>query len=182
VLLLPRLMTGYGDAGAPTGSPAASLPLPGTPHRIRRGADLDNLIRSLENKWKIGLKLRGAEWSPKKSAGDDVADKVYGIVKRLFFSAQPALNDAIHSFEELAPRTAPREHLGLLHRTLLSKIKKDIGMPKNDPPKSLASALTGKYTLVFPYRSVDIRDLKSLTPFSSQHPIAIDKTGSQRSK
>jgi hypothetical protein len=151
-------MTGYGDAGAPTGGPAASLPLPGTPHRIRRGADINTLIRSLEGKWRIGLKLRGTEWSPKKSAGDDVADKVYGIVKRLFFSAPPALNDAIHSFEELAPRTAPRDRLGLLHRTLLSKTKKDgsgsvsrTGTPKNDPPKTLASALPSKYTLVFLY-------------------------------
>jgi hypothetical protein len=151
-------MTGYSDAGAATG-PAGSLPLPlplpGTPHHIRRGADIDNLIRSLEDKWRIGLKLRSAEWSPKKSAGstDDLADKIYGIVKRLFFSAQPALNDAINTFEEQASRTAPRERLRLLYRILLSKTKKDggpvsrTGTPKNEPPKSLASALPGKHCI-----------------------------------
>jgi hypothetical protein len=138
-------MTGYGDAGAPNGGPAASLPLPGTPHR--RGADIDNLIRSLEDKWKIGLKLRCTEWSPKKSAGDDVADKIYGIVKRLFFSSQRALDDAINTFEQTAPRTAPRDRLGLLYRALKDGVGpvSRTGTPKNDPPKSLASVLAGKY-------------------------------------
>jgi hypothetical protein len=136
-------MTGNGHARGPTG-PAASLPR--TPQR--RGAEIDDRIRSLEAKWKIGLKLRGAEWSPRKSRADDLADKIYGIVKLLYFSAQPALDDAIAQFEGLAPRTAQREHLGLLYRTLLSKTKKDgpvsrTGTPKNNLPKSLASSLPG---------------------------------------
>jgi hypothetical protein len=104
-------MTGNEDVGGRTG-PAASLP--GTPQRLRRGAEIDDRIRSLEAKWKIGLKLRGTEWSPSKSSADDLADKIYGIVKRLYFSAQPTLDDAVRHFEDLAPRTAPGERLGLL--------------------------------------------------------------------
>jgi hypothetical protein len=146
-------MTGNGDAGSPNG-PAASLP--GTPQRLRRGAEIDDRIRSLEAKWKIGLKLRGAGWSPRKSSADDLADKIYGIVKRLYFSAQPALDDAVRHFKELAPRTAQEERLGLFYRMLLSKTNKDgpvsrTGTPRNEPPKNLASAQPGKHTLPHDY-------------------------------
>ncbi|KAF1829490.1 hypothetical protein BDW02DRAFT_146045 [Decorospora gaudefroyi] len=134
-------MTPKDNAGGPAGP--ASLP-PGTPqHRLRlwRGAELDELILQLEATWKIGLKLRGAEWSPKKSSWDDLPDRIYGIFKRLFFSSRPALDEAIRRFEQQAHGYPRAKRMLLLYQTLP---KRDgpvsrIGTPKNDPPKSLSS-------------------------------------------
>lgn len=150
-------MTGNGGAGGPAG-PTDTLPLPlpppGTPRHLRPGAAINHRIRSLEKKWKLGLRVRGAEWSPTKKS--DLADKTYGLVQRLFYLS-PALDKAIESFEELArqwPQDKPQKHrLEELYRTLQSEVKRrapesKTATPKNNPHKSLlASSLHGKYTL-----------------------------------
>ncbi|RMZ70766.1 hypothetical protein GMOD_00008394 [Pyrenophora seminiperda CCB06] len=145
---LSRLMTGKSGAGGPSG-PAGSLPLPlpppppGTPRHLRPGAAINHQIRSLEKKWKLGLRVRGAEWSPTKKS--DLADKTYGLVQRLFY-VPPALDRAIESFEELAqqwPRDKPqKQRLEVLYQTLQREVKRrapesKTATPKNNPPKSL---------------------------------------------
>lgn len=137
---MPCVMTG-------NGGPAASLP--GTPH-LRPGAAIDDLIRSLEKEWKVGLKVRGAEWSPKRSNRDDTSDKICALVKLLFFSARPALHHAIKEFESLAPSLTREKRLVELHE-ILSRTKKSQSvpngrMPYNEPPKSSMTSSSGRYT------------------------------------
>lgn len=145
-------MPGNGKAGSPAPPAALPIPLPKTPHHLRRGAAIDELIRSLEARWRIGLKVRGAEWSPQRSRTNDLADKIYGLVKRLYFSAEPALHQAVANFNDLATQSPHGGSLDLLCQVLSSKIKKDGGdaisrtsTPKNNPPKSLKASLLGKY-------------------------------------
>lgn len=140
-----------GSASGPAGAAAS---LPGTPHHLRPGAAIDERIRSLEAEWQIGLKIRGAGWSPHRSNANDTADKIYGLVQRFHYSAETTLNQAIASFRELAPEFAPEKRLDLLYRILSSKTKKDsidpisrTGTPKNEPPKSLKASLIGEYAL-----------------------------------
>ncbi|KAG9191956.1 hypothetical protein G6011_10690 [Alternaria panax] len=125
------------------GGPAASLP--GTPRRP--GAAIDDLIRSLEKEWKVGLRIRGAEWSPKKSNVDDPPDKIYALVKFLFYRARPDLYDAIEEFKGLAPSLTREERLEALRRILSSRKESLLGSgsrtPKNEPPKSLVTSFSG---------------------------------------
>jgi hypothetical protein len=131
------------------GGPAAALP--GTPHHLRPGAAIDDLICSLEEEWKVGLKIRGAEWSPKTSNANDTPDRICALVKFLFYTARPALYHAIDEFKSLAPSLTSEERLGLLREILSSTKESQLDprgrTPKNEPPKSLAASLRGKYAL-----------------------------------
>ncbi|KAF1844339.1 uncharacterized protein K460DRAFT_317788 [Cucurbitaria berberidis CBS 394.84] len=130
--------------GSSRGGGTASLPK--TPHHLRPGAAIDELIRSLEAEWRIGLKVRGADWSPLRRSTNDQADKIYGQVQHLFYSARVALNQALATFKELAPFWPHEKRLELLSGVLSSK-KGDkntisrTSTPKNDPPKTLKSSL-----------------------------------------
>jgi hypothetical protein len=133
------------------GGPAA--PLPGTPRHHGAGAAIDDLICSLEKEWKVGLKTRGAEWSPQKSNVGDTPDKICALVKYLFFRARPALDDAIREFEGLARRRTREDRLVLLHQ-ILSRKKESQPVPrgrtpKNEPRTGLAASFSGRYTLAF---------------------------------
>lgn len=141
-----------GSARGPAG-PAASLPR--TPHHLRRVVAIDERIRSLEAEWRLGLKVRDENWSPGGVLPDDQPDKIYGMVQRLFWYTETALDEAIGSFRELAPVFPHEERLSLLSRVLTSKLKKDgktppsrTGRPRNDPPKSLKQSLISEYALI----------------------------------
>ncbi|CAO2652575.1 Nn.00g008580.m01.CDS01 [Neocucurbitaria sp. VM-36] len=134
-----------GSASGPA-APAASLPA--TPHHLRPGAAIDALILSLEAEWHLGLRVRGADWSPARSRTDDQADRVCGLVKRLFYSAETTLNQAIAGFREVAPVLPQEKRLDVLCQLLSSKVQKNgqdpisrTGTPKNDPPKSFKASL-----------------------------------------
>ncbi|KAL6707441.1 hypothetical protein ACN47E_004011 [Coniothyrium glycines] len=136
-------MTSHGNAGSAAPAPAS---VPKTPHQLRQGTEIDNLICSLESKWKIGLKVRGKDWSPRRLDTNDQADRICGLVKRLFYSARSALDQAVASFEELAPQFKHEDRLDLLHKTLSSKLKANdtrarTGTSKNPPSTSLKSSL-----------------------------------------
>ena len=110
-------MTGGGRAGAP-----ASLPR--TPHQLRHGQGIDERIRSLEADWRLGLKIRGIRWSPRQKSNGDLADKVYGLVKQLFYKSRTELDQAITTFYELAPACLENGRLDLLITILSSKTEK----------------------------------------------------------
>jgi hypothetical protein len=146
----PRLLqgnrSGAGRSNDSQPTIEGSLP-PRTPRHPKTGAALDELVRSLEDKWRLGLKVRGTLWSPQKADVRSTAEKVYGQIKRLFFSAQPALEDAIKSFEKQANGFPHEKRLEVLHGILKSRTLSPIsraGTPLNEPPKSLKSVQTCK--------------------------------------
>lgn len=141
----PRLLqgnsSGAGRSNGPQPTIAGSLP-PTTPHHPRNGAALDSLIVSLENEWKLGLKIRDSHWSPQKTDEKSISDKVYGQIKRLHYGAKPELNAVLDNFRNVA-RSLPHEmRLEVLHGLLKSKTQSPIsraGTPLNEPPKSSKS-------------------------------------------
>jgi hypothetical protein len=149
----PRLLQGNRNGAGRSNDPQPIIPhslLPHTPRHPKSGAALDDLIRSLEDEWRLGLKVRGALWSPQKIDEKSTADKVHGQIKRLFFSARPALEIALELFKDTAPGFAPNKRLELLHGILKSKTKSPIsrvGTPLNEPSKSLKSVQTCKCRL-----------------------------------
>ncbi|PWO26827.1 RNA-directed RNA polymerase 2 [Pyrenophora tritici-repentis] len=150
-------MTGNGAAGGPPGEA------------------INDRIRSLERKWNLGLRIRGEGWSPTTKNPSDLADKTFGLVKRLFY-LPPALDKAIENFEGLArqwPRNKPRnERLEELYRTLQNEVKKHTPAPKNatprnNPPKSLlASSLHVNYLQEAPTKA-DPETIAKDTPQST---------------
>ena len=104
------------DTGA--GAPAP-VPTPNTPRK--GGAALDRLIRSLEDEYGLGLIQQGL-LSPSQRS-DALTGKVYGQIKRLYWSSEPALEEALEKFRQIASGFAPEQHLGLLHGTLKSQLQ-----------------------------------------------------------
>jgi hypothetical protein len=130
---------GGSRSGRPGPTIAGSLP-PSTPHHSKNGAEIDSLVVSLENEWRLGLKVRGPLWSPQR-ADETLADNVYGRIQRLYYSAPPALYSALDSFRETAPGFAPNKRLELLQGILKSKTQAPISRtatPLNEPPQSLS--------------------------------------------
>jgi hypothetical protein len=148
--LLQGNRSGAGRSNDPQPTIAGSLP-PHTPRHPKTGAALDDLVRSLEHEWRLGLKVRDTLWSPHKVDEKSTAEKVYGQIKRLFFSARPALEEALESFKEIANGLPPDERLKTLHGILKSKTQSPIsraGTPLNEPPNSLKSVQMCKCTLL----------------------------------
>lgn len=142
----PRLLQGNraGRNGPEpiTGSSSLPPPQPRTPQHPKTGAALDELILSLEREWRLGLEIRDKLWSPQKADKESTSDKVYGQIKRLFYSARPALDSALAIFKSTAPGFAPEDRLKVLHGILKSVTQSPIsraGTPLNEPPKSLKS-------------------------------------------
>lgn len=153
----PRLSQGNYNNAPPGRSTQAAAPasgplsVPQTPSHPRTGTALVQLIRSIEDRWSLGLKIRGDDWSPHKSTTEDIADKVYGQIKRLFFSARPALDAALENFEQTRGGFAHEKQLELLHGILKSKTHSPIsraGTPLNEPPKSLKPSQMCKWSLL----------------------------------
>ncbi|KAH7407003.1 RNA dependent RNA polymerase-domain-containing protein [Phaeosphaeria sp. MPI-PUGE-AT-0046c] len=139
----PRLLQGSRAGRNEIVQPiTGSLPPPQTPRHPKTGAALNALIQSLEHDWRLGLHIRGDLWSPQKSDKQSKSDKVYGQIKRLFFSARPTLDSALETFKNLAPGFTQGERLHLLHGILKSITQSPIsraGTPLSEPPKSLKS-------------------------------------------
>lgn len=139
----PRLLQGSRAGRTGLEQPiAGSLPAPHTPHHPKTGAALNALIRDLEHDWQLGLAVRDKYWSPHKADKESLSEKVYGQIQHLFYSARPALNDALDIFKNTAPGFAQSARLNLLHGILKSKTQSPVsraGTPLNEPPKSLRS-------------------------------------------
>lgn len=130
-------------AGAGPAAPAASF---GTPHRERNGVALDDLIRSLEAEWQLGLKLHGLQ-SPSQRA-ESLSGKVYGQIQFLHYSSPGVLHKLLDGFRQMAPVLQPATRLELLNERLNMEMpsKSRTGTPassqgnRNVPPKTLKSA------------------------------------------
>jgi hypothetical protein len=139
-----RNRNGAGRSNGPEPTPTSSLP-PHTPRHPKSGVAIDKLILSLEDEWRLGLKIRGPLWSPQKADERSTAEKVYGQVQRLFYSAAPALGSALEIFRKEAPGFPHDKRLNLLHVLLKSKTHSPVSRadtPLNKALKSLNSIQT----------------------------------------
>jgi hypothetical protein len=117
----------------------------------KKGEGLDNLIRSLEERYQLGFKVRGELRSPAHS--QTAADAVAKKIQYLYFSDEPALHQALAAFATTATFLAKDQQLDVLSNILRSKTqyKSPVSKPgtptnaKNVPPKSLRTPQPCKY-------------------------------------
>ncbi|KAH8728168.1 RNA dependent RNA polymerase-domain-containing protein [Phaeosphaeriaceae sp. PMI808] len=135
----PRLNQGNHDAGVGASLsvvPTDSVAPPRTPQHTRSratlnktlpksGEDLNKRVQALEDEWRLGLRIRGNDWSP--TTNKDTADRIYGNFKTLYYTRFWKLGPALDEFRSIARDCAPERRLNLLHDTLKSKI------PPNTP-------------------------------------------------
>ncbi|KAF2491915.1 hypothetical protein BU16DRAFT_564396 [Lophium mytilinum] len=141
--LYGRVQTHQRDESGP------QLP-PNTPtkQRNKSGEAMEAIVRKLEDRWELGLSIRGPDWTPSTSRRGPT-DEVYGMIKRLYWSAEPALHEIVDLFWANAPdkRYSP-ERLEYLRSLLVEKIgtkrKSDQEGPRNNPAKILRSPLSSQ--------------------------------------
>jgi len=134
----PRLV--QSGAGQRSGTAPASVP-PLTPRK--KGEELNDLICSLEDRYQLGFNVKAGLRSPaqRKSTADTAAQ----LIKFLFFSHRPALDDALATFATTATFIAKDQQANALLTVLRSKTQHGSPIsrsatPKNVPPKSLKTS------------------------------------------
>jgi hypothetical protein len=136
--------SGRGEDAGP-GAPAP-VTTPNTPRKD--GAALNELIRSLEDEFRLGLVYDEKLFSPSRRS-DVLSGKVYGQIQRLYWSPEPALGRALDHFRQIAVNFAPDKRLEVLHGTLKSQTQSPLSRtgtplssqarPGNVPLKTLVS-------------------------------------------
>ncbi|KAF3050045.1 hypothetical protein E8E11_006510 [Didymella keratinophila] len=134
----PRLV--QSGAGQRSGTAPASVP-PLTPRK--KGEELNDLICSLEDRYQLGFNVKAGLRSPaqRKSTADIAAQ----LIKFLFFSHRPALDDALATFATTATFIAKDQQTSALLTVLRSKTQHGSPIsrsatPKNVPPQSLKTS------------------------------------------
>lgn len=130
----------------------ASAP-PRTPHRPKNGAELKELVRSIEEKWHLGLNISDEAQSPAQNR--TTAGKAVATIKELFWTDMPALDEAVDCFHKSASGFRQEARLDLLigmlrsrrsTRSPLSRPAAPIGarndLRKSLPCKCISEALT----------------------------------------
>lgn len=132
--------------------PPAPPSLPSTPnHLLPPGERIDQRVHEINQQWNLGLKIRGSDYSPKKSSPNDIANKIYGHIQHLTYHNEPALKRAIDEFYYRAGGKQPEERLGFLN-DLLSHAAKKCATPSRartqniGQPRGLTSSPRGSYT------------------------------------
>ncbi|KAF2657604.1 hypothetical protein K491DRAFT_318144 [Lophiostoma macrostomum CBS 122681] len=117
---------------------------PVIPARPRTGAALNELIRQLNVEHQFSLPVRDETWSPRRNTkSSTLAGKIFGQIKHLYFSAEPALRRVLDDFKAQAGRLQHDERLNQLHQLLKSQSSspsvRGTGSrtPRDDPHKSL---------------------------------------------
>lgn len=142
----PRLVHPQGNVGSGAGQRSraapASVPVPPSTPR-KKGEELDNLIRLLEDQYQLGFSVSAGPRSPatRKTTADILEQKI----QFLFFSHRPALDDALARFTTTATVIPKEQRADSLLDILRSTTKgatptSRSGTPlstKNVPPKSL---------------------------------------------
>lgn len=126
-----------------TGAPAVS---PLTPRKEDCNRELNALLRSIAERWKIDLPIREEPYSPSKSTTNSFAgERCFKIIRFLFFKARHALDGAINAFEVRAREVAPGWAL---------KPLQDVGtLPGRQPPQAFVE-------LLLPYLEIEYRVVK----------------------
>ncbi|KAF2715699.1 hypothetical protein K504DRAFT_529828 [Pleomassaria siparia CBS 279.74] len=149
----------------PTPPPQGShgLIAPATPHRVGAADPINDIIRSLENSWRLGLRIRDQYWSP--SAGPkSTPDIIYGRIKFLYYHDQSTLNQRLEDFKRIAPKTARDGQLDLL----LTLLPLPTGTPKSSARDARTQSPPGGGHRAQSFRS----QLSGQVPQSPQHEDA----------
>jgi hypothetical protein len=133
----PHLGQGNNGSGAAQHRSAApaSVP-PSTPRGQRNGEELDDIVRSFEEKWQLGLKTCDKFKSP--SQNTTAEGKVYQQIQCLYFlkSDKSALHDALAIFDTVALRILPDQQLEALADILRKKIRDIVPISRVGTPSS----------------------------------------------
>ncbi|KZM24659.1 uncharacterized protein EKO05_0007083 [Ascochyta rabiei] len=141
----PQGNVGRGAGHRPAAAPA-SVPPPSTPRK--NGEGLNNLIRSLEQRYQWDLKINSKYRSPAQLHTTE--DAVTSRIQRLYYSTGSALHDALEAFANTAKSLEKHQRLHVLLKILKSKGQHEspvsrTGTPmsaRNVPPKSLPTPQT----------------------------------------
>ena len=90
---------------------------PTTPHRAVSLDPINDIIYSLENRWKLGLQTRDSSWSPSRNS-KSTADKIYDRIKYWYFKDRRSLDRRLDEFNRLAHRYLHDERPGELLKLL----------------------------------------------------------------
>jgi len=90
---------------------------PTTPHRAVSLDPINDIIYSLENRWKLGLQTRDSSWSPSRNS-KSTADKIYDHIKYWHYKDKRSLNRRLDEFSRLAHRYPHDERPGELLKLL----------------------------------------------------------------
>ncbi|USP80322.1 hypothetical protein yc1106_07596 [Curvularia clavata] len=105
--------------------PPAPPSLPSTPYQfLSHGERIDRRVREINDKWSLGIKIRGFNYSPTKFSPNDIANKVYGHIQHLTYKDESALDHTIDEFNNRAWGKQPQERLSLLYELLSNAAKK----------------------------------------------------------
>ena len=119
--LLPRMPPAHARAKGPPAPPS----LPSTPYQfLSHGERIDRRVREINDKWSLGIKIRGFDYSPTKSSPNDIANKAYGHIQHLTYKDESALDHTIDEFNNRAWGKQPQERLNLLYELLSNAAKK----------------------------------------------------------
>ncbi|KAJ8106796.1 hypothetical protein OPT61_g9304 [Boeremia exigua] len=132
----PRLaLPGNGSAGPRSRAAPASVP-PLTPRK--KGEGLDNLLRSLDEKYQLGLNIRTVWTSPARRK--TAADGVLKTIRFLYYRQEAALNDALVTFETTAEFIAKDQRLDVLANILRNKHQSGSPITRSGTPTSATNA------------------------------------------
>ena len=113
---------------------SAGLVPPDTPRKD--GTEFSELIRSLEEQWQLGLRVRDEKhWSPHKSA-NQLCDKVYGQLKRYYYGGEFYEVIERFSMHAKAPSKWDTEAVKIARLTLLHETIKEFGRVPSGTPGS----------------------------------------------
>lgn len=114
-LFPPRAQSaGMRRASRPTPPPGNHGPVaPTTPHGVGTPDPINEIVRSLNDAWKLGLQVRGLHWSP-STGSKSTADTIYNRIKFLYHNNRTTLYDRLNYFEGIAPKLSSEERLNLL--------------------------------------------------------------------
>ncbi|KAF3039373.1 hypothetical protein E8E12_006968 [Didymella heteroderae] len=129
-------------AGQRSGAAPASVPVPPLTPR-KKGEELDDLICSLEDRYQLGFNIKAGLRSPAQRKS--TADRAVQLIKFLFFSHRPALDDALATFATTAAFIVRDQRANALLTILRSKTQHGSptsrsATPKNVPPRSLRTS------------------------------------------
>ena len=121
---------------------------PRTPNR-QGGQGINDIVRSLETRWQLGLSVWDKPVSPSSKMGTN-ADKVYNKIQFLYFSSRSTLTRIVQEFDShAAEKPSDSERLAYLLKLLTDEVGSPAGRrvsagrhsPLNNSNKVLLSPL-----------------------------------------
>ena len=120
----------------PQGNRGQSVdPAPPETPRKKNSTEFNKLIRSLEEQWQLGLKVRNENWSPHKST-NQLSDKVYGQLKRYYYKGKFHEVVGHFSLHAKVPSDLDTRAARISRLTLLNETIKELDLDMSGTPTS----------------------------------------------